>query len=122
MFDKSILIVEDSEDIRAPMIRFFTRKGFQKVQGAAKAEEALAKIEKEKPDLILLDIQLEDVIDGVEILKMTKTRLSPASLIVMLSGHKDLYEQTCKELGAYDSWGKPIDPNEMLERVKKIYG
>ena len=39
---------------------------------AAKPNEALEIIEKEKPDLILLDIQLDDKIDGVEILKRTK--------------------------------------------------
>jgi DNA-binding NtrC family response regulator len=121
MLEKTYLIVDDAEDIREPFVRFLTRRGFKKVMAAAKAKDALEKIEKEKPDLILLDIQLEDEIDGVEILKRTKEGLSPTSHVVMLSGHKDAYEEKCMGLGALQFWGKPMDPHAMLEGIKKIF-
>lgn len=120
MFNKSCLILDDDDNIREPFVKFLIRKGFKKVFGAAKASEALALIEKEKPDFILMDIQLEDEIDGVEILKRIKDGLSPASQVIMLSGHKGLFEKTCRELGAIDFWGKPMDPHEMLEKIQVI--
>jgi DNA-binding NtrC family response regulator len=120
MFNKKILIVDDIEYVRDPFVRFLNRRGFKNVITAAKADEALEKIEREKPDFIVLDIQLEDKIDGVEILRRTKAGLSPNSKIVMMSGHKDIYEDECLKLGAIEFWGKPMDPDIMIENIKRI--
>jgi DNA-binding response OmpR family regulator len=122
MYDKSILIVDDEDFIREAITRFFTRREFRKVLAAAKAQEALDIIEKEKPDLILLDIQLKDTIDGVEILKRTKQGLSPSSCVVMISGHMEGYDEICAKYGAADFLKKPINPNEILERCLKALG
>jgi len=121
MYDKTILIVDDDDDIRVPLARFFTRREFKKVFSAAKAKEALEIIEKEKPDLALLDIQLKDEIDGVEILKRTKSGLSPSSHVVMISGTGS-YEETCRQLGASDFLNKPIDPPGILARCLTVLG
>jgi DNA-binding response OmpR family regulator len=122
MIDKSILVVDDEADIREPITRFFKRREFRQVFSAAKAYEALGIIEKEKPDLILLDIQLKDEIDGVEILRRTKNGVSPSSLVVMISGYTDGYKKPCLELGCADFLEKPIDPNQILERCLKVLG
>ena len=119
MFDKKILIVDDELDIREPLSHYLLMKGFKNVMTAEKANEALEKIEKHKPDLVLLDIQLKDEIDGMEILKRTKEKLSPASKIIMVSGHKEEYEHESYKLGADDFWKKPILPNQIMEGIKK---
>jgi len=119
MFDKKILIVDDELDIREPFRDYLSMKGFKNIMTAEKANEALEKIEKEKPDLVLLDIQLKDEIDGMEILKRTKEKLSPASKVIMISGHREEYEQNSYKLGADDFWKKPILPNQIMEGIKK---
>ena len=81
MFNKKILIVDDEILNRDLLADYLTRKGFKNVLTAAKADETLQKIKTEKPDLIILDIALEDYIDGVEILRRTKAGLSPNSYI-----------------------------------------
>ncbi|MBF0511017.1 MAG: response regulator [Candidatus Omnitrophica bacterium] len=121
MFDKLCLVVDDAEDIRDPFVRFLTRRGFTRVLGAGSAGQALETIEKQKPDLILLDIQLEGDIDGLEILKRTKAGLSPHSHVVMISGHRELYEEKCKKLGALDFWTKPMDPYKIVDRIKALF-
>lgn len=120
MFNKKILIVDDDVLNKDLLADYLIRKGFKNVLTAAKADESLEIIEREKPDFIILDIQLEDHIDGVEILRRTKARLSQNSKVVMLSGHKDAYEDECLQLGAMEFWGKPIKPNVILESVKRI--
>ena len=37
----------------------------------------------------------------------------------MLTAFKDKHENICKELGALESWSKPLDPDEMLENIKQ---
>ena len=120
MFDKKILVVDDLEFLRNPLMRYLNRRGFKNVITAANASEALKKIENEKPDFILLDVQLEDTIDGVEILRRIKAGLSPNSIVVMLTAHKDTHENNCRKLGAYETWSKPLDPDEMIENIKRI--
>ena len=122
MYDQTILVVDDEADIREPIVRFFKRREFKKVWDAAKAKEALDIIEKEKPNLILLDIQLKDEIDGVEILKRTKNGLSPSSVVVMISGYADGYKESCTALGCADFLEKPIGPNVILARCLKVLG
>ena len=119
MFDKKILIVDDEIDIREPFSDYLSLKGFKNILCAGNPSEALAIIEKQKPDLILLDIQLKDAINGIEILKRTKEKLSPDSKVIMVSGHREEYEEGAYQLGAYDFWKKPIMPNQIMEGVAK---
>lgn len=121
MSDKKILLVDDDQDIIGPFGRYFKRNGFPNTFTAQKAKEALEFIEKEKPDLMILDIQLNDEIDGVEILRRTRTTLSPNTLVIMVSGHKELHENECRKIGCHDFWGKPIGPDEIVANVKKIF-
>lgn len=120
MFDKKILIVDDEIDILEPFCDYLSLKGFKNILGAVTASEALEKIEKEKPDLVLLDIELNESINGMEILRRTREELSPGSKIVMISGYKDEYEADSYRLGANEFWKKPILPRQVLEKIIKI--
>ena len=119
MFNKKILIVEDEFDIRESFEEYLSFMGFKNVLSAANPDEALEKIEQHKPDLILLDIQLKNPINGVEILKRTKEQLSPASKVIMVSGHREEFEETCYKLGAAAFWKKPILSSQIVEGIKK---
>ena len=120
MFDKKILIVEDEFDILEPFCDYLSRKGFKNVMGAKTIDDALKKIEKEKPDLILLDIEMDESKNGMDILKLTKERLSPDSKIVMISGYKDVYEAEACRFGASEFWKKPILPGQALNKIFQI--
>ena len=121
MFEKRIFLVDDLEFILNPVIRYLKKVGFKNISGITTANEALVRIENEKPDLIILDVQLEDTIDGVEILRRTKTLLSPNSIVVMLTANKEKNENQCRELGAFETWSKPLEPDVMIENIKRIF-
>jgi len=78
---KKILIVDDEKDIRAVLEQSFTDEGFS-VISAQDGEEGLKMIEKEKPDLILLDIVMPKM-DGVTVAKKLKEKGIKAKIIFL---------------------------------------
>ena len=82
---------------------------------------ALRYLEKNKPDLILLDIRMP-LRDGFEILREIRTMEDRADIpVVMLTGMEDKrYVMESIKLGIRDYILKPFDPNDLLARVQRI--
>ncbi len=111
-----LLIVDDETDIREFAANYFKKRKIN-VATAASGEEALLLLEKESPQLVLLDIKMEGI-DGIETLRRIKQKNS-AIKIIMVTGRKPEEENTfikCKELGAIDYIHKPLELDE-LEKV-----
>jgi two-component system alkaline phosphatase synthesis response regulator PhoP len=117
---KSILIVEDDEDIQQLVGYNLIKAGFQ-VEYADSGEEALGKIKKQYPDLILIDIMLPGM-DGIEVCKVLRTENETAEIpIIMLTAkgeETDIVEGF--ELGADDYITKPFSPKILLSRIKAV--
>lgn len=116
---KKVLIADDSRHIVRAISVLLGSEDF-KVITASSGKECLNKMEKEKPDLILLDILMPT--SGVEVLKQI-LKLNPKAKVAMLTvmGQKKVIED-CKRLGAVDYITKPFDNAELVSRVKKIVG
>jgi CheY-like chemotaxis protein len=111
-----LLIVDDEVDVREFAANFFRKRKID-VTTAGSGEEALEILQKQKPDLVLLDIQMGGI-DGIETLKGIK-KLSEAIKVIMVTGTKPEDCNTfdkCKALGAHDYIHKPLELDE-LERV-----
>lgn len=82
---------------------------------------ALRYLEKNKPDLILLDIRMP-LRDGFDILREIQTMEDRADIpVVMLTGMEDKrYVVESIKLGIRDYILKPFDPNDLLARVRRI--
>ena len=82
---------------------------------------ALRYLEKNKPDLILLDIRMP-LRDGFDILREIQTMEDRADIpVVMLTGMEDKrYVMESIKLGIRDYILKPFDPNDLLARVRRI--
>jgi DNA-binding response OmpR family regulator len=109
-----ILVVDDEEEVRKVLTRFFVAKGYQLLT-AETAEKAIAFLEKEQVDAVLLDINLPGT-NGLEALR--KIRASwPRLPVVMISGQQeeDVAKATLQE-GAFDYVVKPFD-FDYLERT-----
>mgnify|MGYP001617137612 CR=1 FL=1 len=111
-----LLIVDDEADVREFAANFFRKRKIE-VTTAGSGEEALGILEKQKPDLVLLDIKMTGI-DGCETLK--RIRESNKELkVIMVTGKKPEDEnsfQTCQGLGALDFIHKPLELDE-LERI-----
>ncbi|MBD0347646.1 MAG: response regulator [Thermoleophilia bacterium] len=116
----SILIVDDDERLREFVRVNLEMEGYV-VREAASAEEGLAALEEEPPDLILLDVMMPQV-DGWEMLRRVQERHGVGSIpVVMFSGKVD--EQTLAEAearGAQAFIGKPFNPQQLIESTKQL--
>jgi len=84
----TISIVEDNDQLRATLCRLINREeGFRCVSQYADAETALESLPKEKPDVVLMDINLPKM-NGVECVRKLK-QVAPEILTVMLTAYED---------------------------------
>lgn len=110
-----VLIVDDEPHIRRLIQTALTRGDYATVE-AADAKEALAQMQAERPDIILLDLGLPDR-DGLELVPIIKSK-SEATLIVVSARDATEQKVTALDLGADDYLTKPFDTDELLARVR----
>lgn len=103
-----ILIVDDEKSIRDFLKRFLNKKGYNDIYLAQTGQDALKIIEKERFNLILLDVRLPGM-DGIDLLRQIK-KINKDTPVIMITGYPD--EKKVKEAmqeGAYDYIIKPFD-------------
>ncbi len=112
-----ILVVDDDKNICQIIREYLEFEDFS-VSVAHNGKEALAKIEKENFDLIILDVMLPKL-DGLELCQ--ELRPQDNTPIIMLSAkNKEIDRITGLELGADDYVTKPFSPKEIAARVKAV--
>lgn len=115
---RTILLVEDNDDIRIITTIALEHEGRFEVLPAASGEEALRLAESHPVDLVLLDVMMPGM-DGTEtfaaLRELDATRDTP---IVFLTAKAQSTEvKRLLELGAKDVLTKPFDPLEIAERI-----
>jgi len=115
-----VLIVDDDEQLRE-FVRVNLEMDGYLVREAASAEEGLAALEEQAPDLVLLDVMMPRV-DGFEMLRKMQEEHGLRSVpVIMFSGKVD--EETASRAareGAQAFVGKPFDPQALIESTKQI--
>jgi DNA-binding NtrC family response regulator len=110
-----ILVLDDVMDACVMIKRILERKGHQ-VAVFAEEEEALAYIRSQSVDVAILDIRLKKM-SGVDVLEEIK-KISPRTRVIMLTGYPTLETaRQAKEWGAFEYCIKPIDKEELEEKV-----
>ena len=117
---KTIYIVEDEPDIRETLAYNLSQEGF-KVSEFSDAESCLDKIQKKKPDLLILDLMLPGM-SGLDLCKEIRADESLQNLaIIMLTAKGEEVDRIIGfELGADDYVTKPFSVRELILRVKVI--
>lgn len=112
-----ILIVDDEENICELVRLYIEKKGFDAII-ANDGQEAVAKFNKEKPDLILLDIMLP-IKDGWQVCR--EIRAQSKVPIIMLTAKGETFDKVLGlELGADDYVVKPFEPKELIARIRAV--
>ena len=117
---RKILVVEDEPDIRKLVHYSLVQERLQPVE-AEDGEKALRLLDREKPDLIILDLMLPGL-SGLEICKRLRERPETARIpILMLTAKASEADRVVGlEMGADDYLTKPFSPRELVARVKAI--
>jgi phosphate regulon transcriptional regulator PhoB len=120
MANQSILVVEDEPDIRKLVQYNLVQERF-KVLEAEDGEQALKILQREKPNLVILDLMLPGL-SGLELCKLLRERPQTAQLpILMLTAKAGEADKVVGlEIGADDYLSKPFSPREMVARVRAI--
>ncbi len=114
---KSILLIEDEENIADMLRGFFERDGFRFFH-APDGEDGLRRLKTREVSAILLDLNLPGM-DGVDVCR--KIRATSNVPIIMLTARDDEVDKVVGlELGADDYVTKPFSPRELLARVKAV--
>lgn len=115
-----IWCVEDDKNIRDIEIYTLNSTGF-KAMGFSNGSDFFKALEKDIPDLIILDIMLPDM-DGVEILKRLKKISATEKIPVIMATAKGMeYDKIQSlDLGADDYLVKPFGMMEMISRIKAV--
>jgi DNA-binding response OmpR family regulator len=114
---KYILVVDDDALMRRSMA-FNLEQASYRASNAANAEDALAMAQRDRPDLVLLDIGLPGM-DGLDALRKFKEQLN-VPVIFVTARRRELDEILGLELGADDYITKPFDMSVLLAHVKAV--
>ncbi len=114
-----ILIVDDEKDIRELVSDILVDEGYT-TRKAANSDDTFTEINKEAPDLIILDIWLKDSkLDGIDILKSVR-RDNPDIPVVIISGHGNIeIAVAAVKQGAYDFIEKPFNIDQLMVVVAR---
>jgi DNA-binding response OmpR family regulator len=120
MSQKKILIVDDESDILDLLEYNLEKEGYEVIK-AMDGEEAIKRAEKEKPDLILLDIMMPKL-DGIETCRRIREipDLQQVYVVFLTARSEEYSELAGFEAGADDYIPKPIKPRVLMSRIRAI--
>lgn len=118
--NKKILVVDDTPKNVKLLADLLTVKGYN-VLTASSGREALAQVERERPDLVLLDVVMPEM-SGYEVCRKIRENPATGILPVIMVTALDPSEERIKglEAGADDFLAKPINQAELLARVHSL--
>jgi DNA-binding NtrC family response regulator len=114
-----VLIVDDEEELVSALVERLNLRGFQ-ATGVVRGEDALAFLDQEECDVVLLDVKMPGL-GGLEVIRRIKS-LRPGLEVVLLTGHgsaKSVEEGMA--LGAFDYLMKPVKIDNLV-RVLMVAG
>ncbi|ADL07729.1 response regulator transcription factor [Thermosediminibacter oceani] len=120
MAKEKILVVDDEPNI-VELVRFNLENSGFKVITASDGQQALDLVQKEQPDLVILDIMLPGI-DGLEVCRIFRRQRATRDIPVILLTAKteEIDKVLGLEMGADDYITKPFSPRELVARVKAV--
>ena len=119
---KRILVVDDQEDLRGVLRDLLTGSGYTVIE-AADGEAGVAKAKSDRPDLILMDIQMP-VIDGYEATRRIKVdpALKSIPIVAVSSFAMKGDEEKARAAGCDHYVTKPYSPMQLLRLIRGLLG
>jgi DNA-binding response OmpR family regulator len=115
---KTVLVIDDEADLRGLLELTLSGRGYR-VVSAASGKEGLIKAQGERPDVILLDIMMEEM-DGWEVLKLLRVDETLRDIpVLMVTARSELKDRVRGlQEGAVDYITKPFDREMLVARIE----
>jgi CheY-like chemotaxis protein len=114
----SVLIVENDEDISRTIQNFLSGQNGYKVSTANDGISALLAVGRERPDVMILDLQIPGV-DGLEVCRQIKADLKSPTAVIAISEQADNSSKAV-QAGADAFLTKPVEMEALLGQIKKL--
>jgi len=117
-----ILIVDDDPDIVEACRLVLEREGYE-VEGAPSRADGMKKIEEVKPDLLILDVMMEEPDDGLRMAREIRRAgyTLPIIMLTSVNAAMGLNIDKDEEMVPVDEFQpKPVDPQTLIAKVKKL--
>ena len=119
-----ILVVDDDPDFTEITRTVLTKQGFEVIT-AANGDQGLTKARSEHPDLIVLDVMMSSVLDGVDasaaLREDDELRQIPLVMVSSIAQSEHADQFPTDEYMHVDAWlSKPVQPQELLDAVEKL--
>lgn len=114
-----VMVVDDEPDL-VRLVEFILHKEGFEVVACSDGRSALALLEGEKPDLIILDIMMP-LMDGMEVLRQIRSHraTSRVPVIMLTAKTASVTVDEARQLWVSDYVMKPFDPEKLIVKVKK---
>ena len=112
-----ILVVDDDPHLREVLTYALSRQGWA-VTEAADGAQALAIVQRQAPDLLVLDVVMPEL-DGIETCRRIRT-FSSVPIVFLSSRDEELDRILGLEMGGDDYLTKPFSPRELCSRIKAV--
>jgi two-component system alkaline phosphatase synthesis response regulator PhoP len=117
------IVVVDDDEMTLELIKFTLGEQGYDVFTAADSMQAIKKIQEEKPDLVIIDVMLPDL-SGIELLNLMRSGefMEQAPVIVMSRLDHSKIIRTAEKLGAIDYLVKPVEMDQLIEKIARLPG
>ncbi len=102
-----VLVVDDEPDAVELLTEFLTSKGYEVIT-ASNGEEALRRLQEDRPHLILLDVRMPKM-DGLEVLRRAREIDQAVGIIMVTAVQEEETGRRALQMGAFDYITKPLD-------------
>jgi DNA-binding response OmpR family regulator len=113
----TVLVVDDEPIVREVVVSYLRREGYRTLE-AGDGDRALELVERERPDLVVLDLMLPGT-DGLSVCRRIRSR-SDLPVIMLTARGEEADRIVGLELGADDYVTKPFSPRELAARVRTV--
>ena len=123
--EKRVLLVDDDDDILSQLEMVIGKE--YRVSTAMSGSECLAAVKAQKPDIIVLDVIMDNMGDGLETAKTLKESPDTADIpVIMLTSVNESYDfraQVGDDYYPKNKWlDKPVKPEAVLKEIKALIG
>ena len=119
MEELKVLVVDDEDDFRETIVKRLQKRRLN-VTGAESGEKALALIDAQPFDVVVLDVKMPGL-DGIDTLREIKNR-KPFIEVILLTGHASMESGIeGMKLGAFDFVMKPAAIDELMEKMRQAF-